>query len=89
MDNSVWLFLLGAITSVLLPYLREWLDSKAAFDWRKVAGQLLATGGVVASQVVGLVDLLGDATLAQAFALGWGVNSLARFVQKSSDTIRN
>ena len=82
------LFALGAVSSVLLPYLREWVASKQPFDWRMVIGQLLATAGTVAASIVGLVDSLGTAAPAEAFFLGWGVSSAGRFGQKVYDSVR-
>lgn len=84
---TVW-FILGAVASVVLPYLREWLSAKQPFDWRKVVGQLLAAIGVIAGQIVGLADMLIGATAAEAFFIGWGISGGARFIQKSVDMIR-
>lgn len=86
--TTVLLFAAGALASVLLPYLREWLDERAPFDWRQLVGQLLAVLMVIAGQVTGLVESLSNATLAEAFYIGWGISSIGRFGQKAYDTAR-
>ncbi len=81
-------FVAGASLSVVLPFTREWLASKAAFDWRKLVGQGLAVVAVVAAQVVGLSEQLGGATAVIAFAAGMGVSFAGRQGQKVADAYR-
>ena len=81
-------FVLGAILSVVLPWARDWLDSRDAFDWRKIVGQLLTVLMTIIGQVIGLVDALGDATTAEALAMGWFISSAGRLGQKSADVVR-
>ena len=85
---TILLFSAGAFGSVLLPYLREFIDSDTEFNVRKLIGQLLAVAMVIAAQAVGLVDQLTEATPVLAFAAGWGVSNVGRQIQKTVDVVR-
>lgn len=77
-------FGLGVIARVFIPYLREWLDSRAPFDWRFVVGQLLGA-------LVALIPMLASAewlggiaglTWPAAVAYGWAAADIGREVDK-------
>ncbi len=81
-------FVFGALLSVLLPFGRELFDSGAAFEWRKLVGQLLAVVAVIAGQVIGISEQLVGASAVVAFAAGMGVSFMGRQAQKTYDALR-
>lgn len=80
----VLLFLLGVVLRAVLPYLQKWLESRAAFDWRYVVGQLIGAAIVI-------IPLLGNAEWVDALltsrpeaavAVGWFAADVGRTAQK-------
>ena len=85
--SVIW-FIVGAILSVALPFLREYVDSGSKFQLRKLIGQILALAATVAGQVLGIYDQLQGATPVIAFAAGMGISFAGRQAQKTFDAIR-
>lgn len=91
MSDQGWVLLSfggGAVLSVLLPFLRNWVEEKAPFNWRQLVGQLLAAAIAILGQITGLAESLAGVGAVQAVAIGWGVSSMGRLAQKTYDLAR-
>ena len=77
------LFLAGAVARPALLYLREWLDSGTAFDWRFLIGQVVGVAVLLVPMIAWWAEQLAGATPYLALALGWAAADLGREAQKS------
>ena len=92
---NIWaalgLVLGGGILRILLPYLREWIKSKAKFDWRMIVGATITL--IISMFPVVLVGPvlaeLQTMTIPGLLVWGWGFSDLGREVQKGYDTWRS
>ena len=92
---NVWaalgLVVAGGLLRILIPYLNEWVKSKAQFNYRTIIGAVLSL--LVSMFPVVLVDsVLAELQMMSVPSLlvwGWGFTDFGRNVQKGYDTWRN
>jgi hypothetical protein len=81
------LFAVGVIARVVVPYIQARLasDEPLSFDWRYLAGQLIAAFVALVPLVAGqdFLSTLSGLSLIGAILYGWGAGDIGRAVQKA------
>lgn len=82
-------YVAGAVVGVVWPYLRKWLETGAAFDYRMVVGKVVvALMGLLLLPTLGeTLEALAGLGWVVAFGMGLAATTLGHEAQKTPEAI--